>query len=135
VDIHAQVAAADSGPSIFIVFNPDIPEGAQTLPFNVYESALEGEASGASGRFVQLECGVETGEAERIAVDGITKEVGGDGDETGRELLITSEADSQKSRPSRCSVMLLPCCTIVLSCLSNTFRPFSMVSFSSLDGN
>jgi len=93
VDIHAQIAAADTGPSIFVVFNPDIPEGAQSLPFTVYESALEGEGSSSAGRFVQLECGVETGEAERIAVDGITKEVGGDGDETGRKFQARGLAD------------------------------------------
>lgn len=83
VAIHAQVVASDAGPSIFALFNPDIPDDTQVLPFTVYESALT--EGGEGGKFVQLECGVETGEAERIAVDGVTKEVGGDGDTSGRE--------------------------------------------------
>lgn len=87
VAIHAQVVASDAGPGVFVLFNPDIPEDAQALPFTVYESALTEGADG-DGKFVQLEVGVETGEAERIAVDGITKEVGGDGDTSGRELQL-----------------------------------------------
>lgn len=82
--MHEQIVASDAGPSVFVLFNPVIPEGAQSLPFSVYESALEAGEEGG-GKFVQLECGVETGEAERIAVDGIAKEVGGDGDLSGRE--------------------------------------------------
>jgi COP9 signalosome complex subunit 6 len=56
----------------------------------VYESALAEGAAGASGdagskaKFMQLEYGVETGEAERIAVDGVTRgDMDGDGESAG----------------------------------------------------
>jgi hypothetical protein len=68
VAIHAQVVASDAGPGVFVLFNPDIPEDAQALPFTVYESALTEGADG-DGKFVQLE-------------------VGGDGDTSGRELQL-----------------------------------------------
>lgn len=74
----------DGATTVFLVYNPSIPEDAQQLPFTVYESALsEGDAD-QQNKFIQLECGVETGEAERIAVDGITMEGSGDADPTGR---------------------------------------------------
>lgn len=122
VGIHAQVIESDAGPGLFVVFDPAIPAGAKALPFAVYESALEAalegeakaaDAGAAGGMFIQLECGIETGEAERIAVEGVTKEVGADGDETGRAYKISIawlelSLTTQKSRPSPCSATLLP---------------------------
>ncbi|KAI9636499.1 uncharacterized protein MKK02DRAFT_45203 [Dioszegia hungarica] len=56
---------------IFLQFNTDIPAGAKDLPLTLYESALsEGKDAEAGAKFVKLDYGVETGEAERIAVDG-----------------------------------------------------------------
>jgi COP9 signalosome complex subunit 6 len=56
---------------ILLQFNPDIPAGAKDLPLTLYESALiEGKDAEGGAKFVRLEYGVETGEAERIAVDG-----------------------------------------------------------------
>lgn len=61
----------------------------------MYESALA-EGSGiagedAKGKFVQLEYGVETGEAERIAVDGVTRGgMEGDGESAGKQTLFAS---------------------------------------------
>lgn len=72
---------------MFVLFNPHIADDAKHLPFTAYEAALpEGDAGErADGKFVQLESGIETGEAERIAVDGVTKEASGETDQTGRE--------------------------------------------------
>lgn len=77
----------DSATTVFVQFNPIIQEGAKQLPFAVYESALTEGATetDGEGKFVQLDCGIETGEAERIAVDGVTKDASGDADPSGRE--------------------------------------------------
>lgn len=78
--------ANESGPSFFVLFNPDIPQNTKELPFTVYEAALpEGDESDKEGKFVKLECGIETGEAERIAVDGVTKDGSGEIDQSGGE--------------------------------------------------
>lgn len=105
--------ANESGPSFFVLFNPDIPEGAKTLPFSVYEAALEGESS--TGKFVRLECGIETGEAERIAVDGVTKDGSGEADQTGGAC-VRGRADAQRWPALRCSATPLRCCTTARSC-------------------
>jgi hypothetical protein len=57
----------------------------------VFESSLEDNALPDStaktrGKFVELEYGVESGEAERIAVDGVSRGgMGGEGDENAGE--------------------------------------------------
>lgn len=59
---------------IFLQFNNEPSPGAKDLPLNLYEAALsEAKDTDAGGKFVKLEFGVETGEAERIAVDGATR--------------------------------------------------------------
>lgn len=45
----------------------------------MYEAALESRDE--NGKFVQLEYGIETGEAERIAVDGVSRGGMGQSDE------------------------------------------------------
>lgn len=86
--LHAQISElADASPSIFLLFNPNIPKDTKQLPFAVFESALtEGADTEKTGKFVQLELGVEAGEAERIAVDDVANENAGDSDPTGREF-------------------------------------------------
>lgn len=71
----------DCGPSVFVLFDADMASDSKQLPFNVYESSL----TEGGGKFVQLESGIETGEAERVAVDGVTKEASDESDPTGRE--------------------------------------------------
>lgn len=47
----------------------------------VYESSLDeppSEGMSGRGKFVKLEYGVESGEAERIAVDGVSRGMSGD---------------------------------------------------------
>lgn len=67
---------------IFLLFHPSSTSN-QDLPVTIYESALaEGSNDGESaGKFVELEYGIETGEAERIAVDGVSRGDMGGGDE------------------------------------------------------
>lgn len=69
-----------------MLFDADIADDAKQLPFTVYESALPEGDEKAESKFVQLESEIETGEAERVAVDGVTKEAAGESDPTGREL-------------------------------------------------
>ena len=60
---------------IFVLFDPTPAPGSQALPLAVYEAALPegGKENDVEGQFVQLEYGIETGEAERIAVDGVSR--------------------------------------------------------------
>lgn len=54
----------------------------------MYEAALAegGKESESEGKFVELEYGIETGEAERIAVDGVsTGAMAGGGEDTSGE--------------------------------------------------
>lgn len=89
-DVDLQFATSIDSP-IFLFFDPASTSSSnQELPFRVFESALAEGAAGASGdagsnaQFVQLEYGVETGEAERIAVDGVTRGgMEGDGESAG----------------------------------------------------
>lgn len=52
--------------------------GSQDLPVKVYEATpADAEVTG-EGTFVELGYGIETGEAERIAVDGVSRgDIGG----------------------------------------------------------
>lgn len=86
--VHAHVSElVDASPSIFLLFNPDIQDDAKQLPFAVFESALtDGTEADKAGKFVQLEVGVEAGEAERIAVDDVANESASDSDPSGREF-------------------------------------------------
>jgi len=73
-----------------LLFDPSPSSTAQDLPIKIYESVLSegaGEDGDAKGSFVQLAYGVETGEAERIAVDGVSRGGQGEDDESGGELL------------------------------------------------
>lgn len=66
---------------IFLLF--DDAQSGQDLPVTIYESALDNTETdqGGMGKFVQLSYGVETGEAERIAVDGVSRGGAGEDDE------------------------------------------------------
>ncbi|GMK59317.1 hypothetical protein CspeluHIS016_0703320 [Cutaneotrichosporon spelunceum] len=105
VAIHEQfMNANESGPSFFVLFNPDIPDGVKTLPFSVYEAALEGEST--AGKFVRLECGIETGEAERIAVDAVSKDASGEADQTGEVPSLTMQRNAIAMLYDRALVLL-----------------------------
>jgi COP9 signalosome complex subunit 6 len=65
---------------IFLLFGTDESAG---LPLKVYEAAIEGEEGGI--KFAELVYGIETGEAERIAVDGVSR--GTDDDSAGKPKL------------------------------------------------
>ena len=54
------------------------------MPIKAYEAAITegGRVSDDHVKFVELEYGIETGEAERIAVDGISRGGTGDGEES-----------------------------------------------------
>lgn len=105
------------------MFNPAIPEDAKHLPFSVFESALtEGTDIDKAGKFVELEVGVEAGEAERIAVDDVANENTSDSDPTGRRLTTayTLLTTTQKLLALVVRGTLSPCCTIVCVSFSNT---------------
>lgn len=91
VSLHAQFVSSIETP-IFLLFDPSPASDSQALPLKIYESATVTDTTGETseeGKFVELEYGIETGEAERIAVDGVAK--GGTGEEdTGTSLLLDS---------------------------------------------
>jgi COP9 signalosome complex subunit 6 len=70
------------GLCLYLLFHPSSTPD-QDLPVTIYESALaEGSNDDESaGKFVELEYGIETGEAERIAGDGVSRGDTGGGDE------------------------------------------------------
>ena len=81
-DMHSQFANVMDTP-VLVLFDPSLHPGAKEVPVSVYEAALAegGNESEAEGKFVPIEYGVETGEAERIAVDGVSRGgMGGGGD-------------------------------------------------------
>ncbi len=89
---------------IFLLFDPTPAERSQTLPLKVYEAALAegGKENQGEGKFVQLEYGIETGEAERIAVDGVSRGgLDGGGEENSGEFHGFTEAEEQSSGTSR----------------------------------
>ncbi|WVO18308.1 hypothetical protein L204_106023 [Cryptococcus depauperatus] len=82
VYLHSQFLSLLETP-VFLLFNPDPPPESQNLPITIFESAVitENGEDGEEGKFVKLEYGVETGEAERIAVHGVVKGgIGGEED-------------------------------------------------------
>ncbi|ORY29165.1 hypothetical protein BCR39DRAFT_533045 [Naematelia encephala] len=93
VALHQQFTSLIDTP-VFLLFDPT-PSSAQEiaeLPIKVYEAALAelGKESEAEGKFVELEFEIETGEAERIAVDGVSRGgIGSGGDENAIGSLTT----------------------------------------------
>ncbi|EIW66891.1 hypothetical protein M231_05577 [Tremella mesenterica] len=72
-DMHVHKQLADTIETcVFLLFHPEIPPSSQSLPIKVYESAFT-EDGRTEGGLVPLDYGVETGEAERIAVDGVAR--------------------------------------------------------------
>ena len=134
--LHAQISElADASPSVFLLFNPDIPNDAKQLPFTVFESALtEGTDTEKTGKFVQLELGVEAGEAERIAVDDVANENASDSDPTGRELWTVHRQliIFQKLLASVVKGTLSPCCMIVCASSSSMYQLLRPVSVETL---
>ncbi|EJT46784.1 COP9 complex subunit 6 [Trichosporon asahii var. asahii CBS 8904] len=94
--VHAHVSElVDASPSIFLLFNPDIQDDAKQLPFAVFESALtDGTEADKAGKFVQLEVGVEAGEAERIAVDDVANESASDSDPSGQIASLSRQRNA-----------------------------------------
>lgn len=79
---------------ILLLFDPSPVSASQDLPISVYESALE--STGENIRLVELGYGIETGEAERIAVDGVSRGGMGDGGvESSGESGLLVETDGQ----------------------------------------
>lgn len=85
---------------MFLLFGTDDASG---LPLKVYEAAIEGEEGNV--KFAELGYGIETGEAERIAVDGVSR--GTSDDSAGRsstfdrscsaEQLVVSNLTTQRN--------------------------------------
>ncbi|OCF31345.1 COP9 signalosome complex subunit 6 [Kwoniella heveanensis BCC8398] len=104
IAIHAQFTESIDTP-VFLLFDPHGISGTQNLPIKVYESALtEGgkETGNQGGQFVELQYGIETGEAERIAVDGVSR--GGMGGEVVANL--TTQRNAIRMLYDRIAVLL-----------------------------
>ncbi|TXT08758.1 hypothetical protein VHUM_02886 [Vanrija humicola] len=105
--IHNQLAnLIEPSPAALVIFNPAIPQGTKQLPFTVFESLGDGGESEREGKFVQVDYGIETGEAERIAVDGVAKETGGDTDPTGQIATLTSQRNAIAMLQERVAVIV-----------------------------
>ncbi|KAK8843443.1 hypothetical protein IAR55_007100 [Kwoniella newhampshirensis] len=108
VALHQRFTESIETP-VFLIFHPDPTPGSQALPITIYEAALAegGKESEAEGKFVQLEYGIETGEAERIAVDGVSRGgMGGDGEESTVVANLTTQRNAIRMLYERIAVLL-----------------------------
>ncbi|WVF65711.1 hypothetical protein IAT40_000442 [Kwoniella sp. CBS 6097] len=109
ITLHAQFTEKVNTP-VFLLFNPHGVTGTQNLPIKVYESALtEGNKENGlqGGQFVELEYGIETGEAERIAVDGVSRGgMGGEGEESTVVANLTTQRNAIRMLYDRIAVLL-----------------------------
>lgn len=76
--IHQQLFAYNENP-LFLQLSPDAPTG-KDLPLVIYESATEIVDNNQETLFVVAPYKVETGEAERVAVDHVNKPTDGSAD-------------------------------------------------------
>jgi COP9 signalosome complex subunit 6 len=90
--LNGQFLSAVESP-LLLLLSPDQANAASTslnLPLKIYESALGSDAPGEStegdavGKLVELAYNINTGEAERIAVEGAAKP-SDDAHDSGRE--------------------------------------------------
>ncbi|KAJ3072228.1 COP9 signalosome complex subunit 6 [Podochytrium sp. JEL0797] len=70
--VHKQIIEHNESP-LFIQLNPIISALAKDLPLNVYESVLDLEGAGNVMKFAKSKYRIETGEAERIALDHVAR--------------------------------------------------------------
>ncbi|WVQ81454.1 hypothetical protein IAT38_003578 [Cryptococcus sp. DSM 104549] len=108
VALHEQFTSTIDTP-IFLLFHPTIVPGTQSLPLTVYESAVPSDGAEASeeGKFVKIEYGIETGEAERIAVDGVARGgMGGEGEEGTAVAHLTTQRNAIKMLYDRIDILL-----------------------------
>ncbi|KAL7421218.1 hypothetical protein Q5752_004103 [Cryptotrichosporon argae] len=102
--VHEQFTATleTATAPLFLLFHPSIPRGAQNLPISIYEAAPEHADGAGATKFVALKYGIETGEAERIAVDGVAR---GDGGDNGLVGTLTAQRNAIKMLYDRVSVL------------------------------
>ncbi|WVQ93357.1 hypothetical protein IAU59_000425 [Kwoniella sp. CBS 9459] len=109
IALHAQFTEKIDTP-VFLLFDPRGVSGTQNLPIRVYESALtEGKTENErhGGQLVELEYGIETGEAERIAVDGVSRGgMGGEGEESTVIANLTTQRNAIKMLYDRIANLL-----------------------------
>lgn len=84
--VHQQFFLFNESP-LFLQLNPAIPATAKELPISIYESIL-GDATSADNStvFLKVPFKIETGEAERIAVDHVAAQISAAGAGTGSSL-------------------------------------------------
>ncbi|KAJ3016137.1 UNVERIFIED_CONTAM: Insulinase (Peptidase M16) [Siphonaria sp. JEL0065] len=70
--VHKQILEHNESP-LFIQLNPIINPVAKELPLGVYESVVDLEGGGNQMRFAKSKYKIETGEAERIALDHVAR--------------------------------------------------------------
>ena len=86
---------------LMLLFDPTSRDEARDIPVKVFEGVFNEGTEAGGGRFVQLPYAIETGEAERIAVEGVSKGGTGQGDESVGELNKCLLSGDQLTRPSR----------------------------------
>ncbi|KAK4688504.1 COP9 signalosome complex subunit 6, partial [Tremellales sp. Uapishka_1] len=105
IDLHRQFANTVDTP-IFLLFDSVPPPQSPALPINIYESFLDPSGEGGEENFVALDFGIETGEAERIAVDGVSKGTSGDGEESALISNLTTQRNAIRMLYERIQVLL-----------------------------
>ncbi|WWC73242.1 uncharacterized protein I206_107208 [Kwoniella pini CBS 10737] len=108
VTLHKQFAEIIETP-IFLLFDSEHQPASQALPVKIYEAALAegGKDEDTKGKFVELVYGIETGEAERIAVDGVSRGgMGGEGEESTVVANLTTQRNAIRMLYERVSVLL-----------------------------
>ena len=87
LNVHGMQFLATVDSPLFLLFDPDPKVDARDIPVIVYEATLnEGDDAKSEGKFLKLDYAIETGEAERIAVDGVSRGGLGEGGESTGEL-------------------------------------------------
>ncbi|KAI8818521.1 maintenance of mitochondrial structure and function-domain-containing protein [Fimicolochytrium jonesii] len=103
--LHQQMIDHNESP-LFMQLNPLIPPHAKDFPISIYESVIDLVGGQAQLLFLPSQYKIETGEAERIAVDHVAHATN-DGAEAGSGLIaqLTGQRNAIKMLHSRISLL------------------------------
>jgi len=105
IEIHKQIMTLNESP-LFLQMNPFEIISSKTLPITVYESIIDLIDGKAHTMFIKAQYKIETGEAERIAVDHVAHTSAGEGTE-GSSLIahLTTQSNAIKMLHTRIKLL------------------------------
>ncbi|CAG8617238.1 13478_t:CDS:2 [Ambispora gerdemannii] len=105
IEIHKQLQEYNESP-LFLQMNPQEIVTSKNLPITVYESIIDIIDGQANMLFIKAQYKIETGEAERIAVDHVARASSGDGVE-GSSLIahLTTQGNAIKMLHTRVKML------------------------------